>query len=50
MQTARDACSSCRGFNILFNMQVVIVDLEKPAVHLKDGTVMEADLIIGADG
>lgn len=31
-------------------MQVVIVDLEKPAVHLKDGVVMEADLIIGADG
>jgi hypothetical protein len=31
-------------------MQVVSVDLEKPAVHLKDGTVMEADLVIGADG
>jgi len=31
-------------------MQVVSVDLEKPAVHLKDGAVMEADLIIGVDG
>ena len=39
-----------RRANILFNMQVVIVDLEKSAVRLKDGAVMEADLIIGADG
>jgi hypothetical protein len=45
MQTARDAYSSCgrARVSILFNMQVVSVDLEKPAVHLKDGTVMEAD-------
>lgn len=39
-----------RGAKILFNSQVVSIDVEKPAVELKDGTILEADLIIGADG
>lgn len=39
-----------RGVKILFRKTVVGVDLEKPSVTLKDGEVLEADLVIGADG
>ena len=39
-----------RGVNIPLNMQVVFVDLEKPAVHLKNGNQVDADLAIGPDG
>jgi 2-polyprenyl-6-methoxyphenol hydroxylase-like FAD-dependent oxidoreductase len=41
-----------RGVKIVYNAQVVSVDLEspKPSVTLQDGRVMSADLIIGADG
>lgn len=35
---------------IIFSAQVFGVDLEKPAVFLKHGTSMEADLVVGADG
>jgi salicylate hydroxylase len=39
-----------RGVKIRFGCLVVAVDLDKPAVTLKDGEILEADLIIGADG
>ena len=39
-----------RGVRIMFSKMVVGVDSEKPSVHLKDGDVMDADLIVGADG
>lgn len=39
-----------RGVKILFNTSIERLDAEKPAVHLKDGSIHEADLIIGADG
>lgn len=32
------------------NSMVVAIDFEKPSVTLQDGSVLEADLIIGADG
>lgn len=38
------------GAKILFERYVVEVDENKPSVTLSDGTVMEADLIVGADG
>lgn len=39
-----------RGVTIHFNSSIERVDLDKPAVYLKDGSVHEADLIVGADG
>ncbi|TVY24410.1 hypothetical protein LHYA1_G006750, partial [Lachnellula hyalina] len=39
-----------RGVKIIFGAQVFGIDLEKPAVFLKHGTEMGADLIVGADG
>ena len=39
-----------RGVKLLFGKQVVGIDLEKPAVRLKDDDLLEADLIVGADG
>ncbi|KAI9826411.1 MAG: hypothetical protein M1819_007374 [Sarea resinae] len=38
-----------RGVTILFSRLVVGVDQDRPAVELKDGTIIEGDLIIGAD-
>ncbi|OAP54380.1 hypothetical protein AYL99_11481 [Fonsecaea erecta] len=35
---------------IRVNSMVVSIDFEKPSVTLQDGTVVEADLIVGADG
>jgi salicylate hydroxylase len=39
-----------RGVRILYGKAVAGVDLEGPSVRLRDGEVLEADLIIGADG
>ncbi|KAJ2981039.1 hypothetical protein NQ176_g2275 [Zarea fungicola] len=39
-----------RGIEIRFNSKVISIDQSKSAVILKDGTRMEADLIVGADG
>jgi hypothetical protein len=40
-----------RGVKIKFNSTVVSIGQIRPAVHLlKDGSEMEADLIIGAGG
>lgn len=39
-----------RGIKIKFNSPVLSIDQDRPAVILKDGVEMEADLIIGADG
>lgn len=39
-----------RGVEIKFSSPVVSIDHKQPAVLLKDGVRMEADLIIGADG
>lgn len=39
-----------RGVKIVFGKMAVSVDLDKPNVTLKDGEVMDADLVIGADG
>lgn len=39
-----------RGVIIRFNTEVVSLDMDQPAVSLKDGSVLRADLIIGAEG
>jgi salicylate hydroxylase len=39
-----------RGVHIRFGCPVASVDLDKPAVTLKDGETLEGNLIIGADG
>jgi 2-polyprenyl-6-methoxyphenol hydroxylase-like FAD-dependent oxidoreductase len=41
-----------RGIKIVYNAPVTSVDLEspKPSVTLQDARVVNADLIIGADG
>jgi len=41
-----------RGVKVEYNAQVTSVDLESqhPSVTLKDGRILHADLIIGADG
>ena len=39
-----------RGVKIRFNSLVLSIDQDRPAVILKDGAEVEADLIIGADG
>lgn len=39
-----------RGVEIVFNSKVTSIDKSNSAVILKDGTRMEADLIVGADG
>lgn len=36
--------------DVRVNSMVIALDFEKPSVVLEDGTVIEADLIIGADG
>lgn len=38
------------GARVLFEQHVVKLDEHKPSVTLADGTVMEADFIVGADG
>jgi salicylate hydroxylase len=38
------------GTQILFNAEVIRVDVDTNTVHLKDGRSLSADLIIGADG
>lgn len=39
-----------RGAIIRFGTEAVSLDLGQPAVRLKDGSVLKADLIIGAEG
>jgi 2-polyprenyl-6-methoxyphenol hydroxylase-like FAD-dependent oxidoreductase len=39
-----------RGVKIIYGCQITDVDEACPAVHFEDGSVMEADLIVGADG
>lgn len=39
-----------RGVKILFGSSVQSIDQNRPAVLLKDGVEMKADLIIGTDG
>lgn len=38
------------GAKILFNAEVLSVDVEECVVHLKDGRSLKSDVIIGADG
>ena len=38
------------GTKILFNAEVVNVDIDVRTVHLSDGRALSADLIVGADG
>lgn len=38
------------GIEILMDHEVVGFDEDKPAIVLKDGTVVEADCVVGADG
>lgn len=38
------------GVRIEYNRAVVDVDVEGPSVLLKDGELIEADMIVGADG
>jgi 2-polyprenyl-6-methoxyphenol hydroxylase-like FAD-dependent oxidoreductase len=38
------------GAKILFGSVVKSVDLDGPDIHLANGQVMSADLIVGADG
>lgn len=38
------------GVDILFNHKVKSVDQSVPAIMLEDGTQLEADLVVGADG
>ena len=36
--------------NIRVNSMVLQIDFERPCVTLQDGTIIDADVIIGADG
>ena len=38
------------GAEVLFGKRVIDVDEATPAVKLEDGSIMSADLIVGADG
>jgi salicylate hydroxylase len=50
LQETLAAVAQDDGVTVLFDRPIIHVDLEKPAVFLKDGTIIDADLIIGADG
>lgn len=39
-----------RGVKVIYGCQITDIDESHPAVHFEDGSVMEADLIVGADG